>query len=313
MLILFCKAHVKAHTRRLKNGKVISIAAYSDKRIKQSQQDVLSGELFESLSSRHHVVRQTVRAAPHLHPVRNAIVLFQTDFFKKKPLDGEQIVQQHSRRTPTPEPAHMTNPTPALPYDRESHESKIAYQNANKRLGTEGLYTLRISTSRYHIDHVERFEKPKYTVSKQPLNPRTGKPWQASREILETEDLNEALALIASRTQPVAPASQPESTPVTPAPEPTPNGVVSVATHRSDATLQLKVGPLFVKFRMVRDDDPEPGSGEVWNRGTVTSRLDTRPEQAAHLIAELRQRGAGFRFNTQQRNQIVAAFTSAAA
>ena len=108
MLILFFKAHVKAHTRRLKNGKVISVAAYSDKRVKQNQQDALSGELFESLPLRQHVVRQTVRAAPHLHPVRNAIMLFQADFFKKKPLDNEQIVQQHNRRTPTPEPANMT-------------------------------------------------------------------------------------------------------------------------------------------------------------------------------------------------------------
>ena len=108
MLILFFKAHVKAHTRRLKNGKVISVAAYSDKRVKQNQQDALSGELFESLPLRQHVVRQTVRAAPHLHPVRNAIMLFQADFFKKKPLDSEHIVQQHNRRTPTPEPANMT-------------------------------------------------------------------------------------------------------------------------------------------------------------------------------------------------------------
>ena len=324
MLILFCKAHVKAHTRRLKNGKVISIAAYSDKRVKQSQQDALSGELFESLANRHHAVRQTVRAAPHLHPVRNAIVLFQADFFKKKPLDGEQNLQQHTRRTPTPETANMTNPTEAnlrrdailhpmadasevelarqghawhggalraidhntintirtsaqrelagvadkearvaagedpnnvlgsdwaidrrgtlqemaqralgaqrakaenrlagyerqhqrwiaanpvtaLPYDRESDESINAYQNTQTRLGPEGLYTLRISVSRYRFDRVERLEKPRYTVNRQPLNPRTGKPWQPSREILETEDLNEALALIASRTQSAEP------------------------------------------------------------------------------------------------------------
>ena len=52
MLILFCKAHVKAHTRRLKNGKVISIAAYSDRRVKQSRLDARSGELFENLPLR---------------------------------------------------------------------------------------------------------------------------------------------------------------------------------------------------------------------------------------------------------------------
>lgn len=108
MLILFFKAHVKAHTRRLKNGKVISIAAYSDKR--RHQQDALSGELFANVPSRPHAIRLTPRAAPHIHPVRRAIVLFQADFFNKKPLDSEQIVQQSIQRTPTPETANMTNP-----------------------------------------------------------------------------------------------------------------------------------------------------------------------------------------------------------
>lgn len=106
MLILFFKAHVKAHTRRLKNGKVISVAAYRDKRGHQT--DERSGDLFANVPARPHAIHLTARTAPHIHPVRRAIVLFQADFFNKKPLDGEQIVRQSIRRTPTPETANMT-------------------------------------------------------------------------------------------------------------------------------------------------------------------------------------------------------------
>lgn len=217
----------------------------------------------------------------------------------------------------------MTNQTPALPYDRESRESIKAYEDANQRLGQEGLYTLRISTSRYHIDHVKRFENPKYTVNRQPLNPRTGKPWQASREILETEDLNEALALIASasRTQPVAPAP-------TPAPEPAPvttgtrrpatqrtaeKGVTTIATKERTVTFEIKTTDnhsASLHFRFIRDG--QTTDWQPWQRGAANpfSSRDERLRQAGRLIEELERRHEGVIFSNTQRKQIIAAFKS---
>ena len=68
-LILFLKADVKGHTRRLANGKIVTVKPYRDKRGHQA--DKHSGELFANVPARPHAIRLTTppaRPAPRPAP-----------------------------------------------------------------------------------------------------------------------------------------------------------------------------------------------------------------------------------------------------
>lgn len=129
-LILFLKADVKGHTRRLANGKIVTVKPYRDKRGHQA--DERSGELFGATPARPHVVRPTPAPTPTPAP---------------KPAPAPEP-------TPTPKPRKLTKieklrasmadlfatmpdpePTPA-PIPIKTH-----FENARNLVLTHGLAT----------------------------------------------------------------------------------------------------------------------------------------------------------------------------
>lgn len=131
-LILFLKAEVKGHTRRLKSGKVITIAPYRDKRGHQA--DDHTGDLFGATTARPHAVRPAPAPTPAPAP-RPAPDPQPTPTPKPRKLTKIERLRASMAdlfaTVPDPEPTPKPEPIPI-----ETH-----YENTRNTVVAHGLAT----------------------------------------------------------------------------------------------------------------------------------------------------------------------------